>query len=551
MAGRPQEEQQVQLEVGVTQIIADFFGKVPLDHLKLLNTDWEREHTKVLVAEMNLNIISHISKAFVWEFRNQMCVSEDEIYLLRTIPEIFGDFVEVSKHYNKRERLTNLIMNEVTENIKSEESGIDRVVPSTRLCAIVEEACKMLKTCQVRSKLFKSVSWRDRIYKTNQTTEMFEASHDHETKQSHIVEDLMSRHLSRLSYPLLDDVSDAEFHVFVSESTPELQLLGKSIAQLLLLQSDKRLYQSLDSGGDKKESFERILLDHLSPCFAKHVTKTMIYHTFTQLKATLRVQESEEEAAETLRSLIRSINRLCKSEIHDKTHGILRFFKLKDAFSGKIPKFTKALTDLLYSHIRKSSNPDRAVYMEVHSRVLGCLGLMGWWLSSQVSEFSSKVCVYLLKLRVPINTQQQKDESRQQTADLKQEQVYVETVIELLVTRIYRKAKVTYSTGNPQAVIRRLFSKTWPLVRSNMHMSNDTLHYINKKVHRKLCQKFGSASTVLFLMNSGDPEFEDYIVSSLGHHLSQQPFSICRFLSSVCRACCSLLKTERDGDLIS
>ncbi|TNN54744.1 hypothetical protein EYF80_035027 [Liparis tanakae] len=116
----------------------------------------------------------------------------------------------------------------------------------------------------------------------------------------------------------------------------------------------------------------------------------------------------------------------------------------------------------------------------------------------------------------------------------------IKLFIETLVSRIFTKAKVDRTTPDYTAILTYLFERTWMEVKDIDFKPNpETFKKLDKAIFQKLCDKRGSAETLLLSIQSGEPAIGDFIASSVKDHLITPPQkgnAICRFFSSVGRS---------------
>ncbi|KAK1883699.1 Ergochrome cluster transcriptional regulator [Dissostichus eleginoides] len=113
----------------------------------------------------------------------------------------------------------------------------------------------------------------------------------------------------------------------------------------------------------------------------------------------------------------------------------------------------------------------------------------------------------------------------------------VRKLVENLVSRTFRKAKINSDFGNAETTTELLLKKIWAAVEgTDFKITSDTCIHHDKAVHKDLCKKWGSAEIVLVALCLERPDVVDYIVSTFKNRLMKPPkkgSTISRFCSSV------------------
>ena len=114
----------------------------------------------------------------------------------------------------------------------------------------------------------------------------------------------------------------------------------------------------------------------------------------------------------------------------------------------------------------------------------------------------------------------------------------VEVLLERLVTRIFKKAKVTWTLSNVHDIIQRFFEQTWAEVEGlDFDSSPETLENLEKAIYRDLIKTWGNAMWVLVSLKGGQPAVGERIASAVKGHLMAPP----RQRSCMCRCFSSML----------
>ncbi|KAL7392924.1 hypothetical protein ABVT39_003967 [Epinephelus coioides] len=114
----------------------------------------------------------------------------------------------------------------------------------------------------------------------------------------------------------------------------------------------------------------------------------------------------------------------------------------------------------------------------------------------------------------------------------------VRILVEKLVTRIYKKAKVNIKLNDPNIIIDLLSKKIWAEVQGgDFDITPEAFKSLDKTVFKDLVEFWGCAELVLVSLYKEQPEI-DHIVCTFTRHLmtpQRKGNAICRFFSSLGR----------------
>ena len=117
---------------------------------------------------------------------------------------------------------------------------------------------------------------------------------------------------------------------------------------------------------------------------------------------------------------------------------------------------------------------------------------MSWWLNTQAGSYSERVRRAIMDTELPVlsvTPAEQANAPESTEAD----KMSVMVILEKLVSRVHRKAKVRWTTGDPKDIIMGLFEKTWEEVKDeDLNFTPDTFKYCTwTRPFSKTCARSG------------------------------------------------------------
>ncbi|XP_032399895.1 uncharacterized protein LOC116706935 [Etheostoma spectabile] len=304
------------------------------------------------------------------------------------------------------------------------------------------------------------------------------------------------------------------------------------------------------------------------------LAKAWYYRILEELKAKF-LKQSNDKSEYSRQTAIETFDSLLQTEDGNKPeHGnvVNVIQKFENMTPGKSKTFTQTFTDLLYRDITRGIAPNLIpepmrgkscsngivpdshtdMYAEIRNKVRNFMGLMGWWLKTQIGCHGDRVADKILKeeslaaaqlpkvniTEKPVATAPAPSSVCEETRSVPA--AFIQMFTEKLVSRIYRKTKVNWSIGNPEDNVYHLFNRTWANVKGvDFDTTQKTVKNLDKTIFKDLCKKCGSADKVLISMRLKDPALERCIVYHVKDYLMRPPkkrSTICRFFLSVGKA---------------
>ncbi|XP_035859448.1 uncharacterized protein LOC118495494 [Sander lucioperca] len=620
-------------------LIESFFKKITPEQWESLKSCTSDDATKIMVADLLLDIITLLSKVWLTNLRRKNAAAPEEWVfseecVMSSLSDIFfRSFAGALNAEDQVEcvssqRLTGLVSKEVAESVKSALSTtmyttepviIQHITPPHRLNAMVGHVCKMIKAFTAKIKTLCSAqtcmetSHTSPTQKTEQTPFQGEVTEDMEPEdtddciQSPVttvepeisenissddsvieipiltaVEEIIRKEVMAIIDPLLDQVPDFKYELIRSECSREIEDVAEDIARSI---TQIRSLDGAEAASPKCQLFVKAITSKIKSFFTMRLAKAWYYRILEDLKAKFH-KESNVESEHSRQTAIESFDSLLQTEDNNKPQGrnvVNVIQKFKNMTLGKIKIFTQEFTDILYGEITLGMAPDLIpepmrgkscsnvnvpdshadmyadMYAEIRNKVWNFMGLIGWWLNTQIDSHSNRVVNKILKesLAAPqlpkVNITEKPVATAPAPSSVCEETCAVPAVLikiftEKLVSRIYRKAKVNWSIGNPEANIYHLSNRTWDEVKGiHFATTQKTFKNLDKAIFQDLCKKWGCADEVLIFMRLEDPALEKCIASSVKDYLTTPPKkcnTICRFFLSVGKAISNICRRK-------
>ncbi|XP_074488933.1 uncharacterized protein LOC141766197 [Sebastes fasciatus] len=554
----------------VSKLLNSFFKGMTADQWGLLKSGSPDDATMTMMGELLLDMTAALTKAFLKSLGSRTLASEDDVQinLGNAISQGFAEAlgVDVSVQCPSSKSLTTLISEEVSENVRSALSSpegiVQRLTPPSRLNNMILHACKM---CQAFIGKMKSVflarprKQRTICEQSDVEPEPSDAEDRHaatpssdvviEMKDIMYVTIIIKKQLNDITEPLLVDVPDSEYTLLQSQNSREIEDVAEEIARSIA-EDAVRQTPSAQKSKRSKKSIRSKIKKLLAKCFAK----TCLHRIVAQMRKRFN-RGSKVHSRESAKSLTKKITDLMKQP---ENHDLLGLgAPLINIPPGRVLEFTKVLSDLLYTHITHGPEiiPEPVIRANMRAdlqrKVLGFLCLARWWQIFQSDDLVDNMRHAILGTKprakkplaiaspsAPVSVMKSRDDSARRARN-EQKKNCVEVILERLVTRIFKKAKVTWTLSNVQDIIQRLFDQTWGEVEGlDFDSSPETLENLEKAIYRDLIKTWGNATWVLVSLKGGQTAVGERIASAVKGHLMAPPRQRC---CMVCRCFSSML----------
>eukprot|EP00064_Thunnus_orientalis_P004732 superscaffoldBa00000440_g4744 len=353
-----------------------------------------------------------------------------------------------------------------------------------------------------------------------------------------VVQEIIERAVSDITVPLLQDVAESEYQQLQSESSFYIEVVSNDISELIASEVRSLTPQSKE----KPRLSMREASSIIKSLFVKVLAKSSMHRIVAELKRKFR-HESEAESSQSMQSLIDSFESLLLVENGDKQkdqggNELSLFPRYKTLSGNNLAVVTNKLTEMMYSYIkygtvtipeairRKAAahpvvNP--AMYQDIWKKIRCFLALINWWQKTQAASHSDRLTLALqgtesiaqsplkevaeenaclIPTPVPA-TKRNKKRSRpsQKVAGVQEDTMgeinkkAVLFLVERLVSGLYNKAKLSWTTTQPEVIIQRLFQRIWAEVEgAELRITPETFEDLDKAVIKPLLKNWGCAT---------------------------------------------------------
>lgn len=574
-------------------LIKSFFERITEEQLKSLRSGSADEATKILLAELILDMIRSVTSSVLTALKNihnPESEEEDQPSVDQVTSQISSQALGIDDKVDSvsSRSLSDLLAEEVRRNVDSALSNglqnlqfaIDQnVTQPHRISAMVLHATKVLRELAMKMKTIfapRLNSEREEslirepvrfspapreelgLYdadgpqtrssvgprKNPQTASSCEGFR---SKTPERFQEDISKDLSDILTPLLEELPECEFKKLQREITEELQILSDEVGQMVCAR---------DTDNWK---VARVMIKEF---LAKSFAKVWIHRFLIQLKKKHR-QYSDIDSSALAESLVATCSSLTQLETEEKEDEnkdslTLLFRRIS---SSTILVFTKQLSDLIYPHFLPQTVPDSLkgseslrnleamyadTYADIQSKVWVFVVLLNWWLKTQGKTLSEKVDIPTAQtvaapreqVRRPNATLRYQEARQEAEPQVDRKSMLVKLLIDKVLWEIYCDVKML--PEKKDNITTRLFESVWAEVRlADVFVTAKSLKSTSVKIYRQLCKMWTSADQLLCLLISQDPTTEIHVASVFKGHLTTpatKPSYIRSFFSSLGRA---------------
>lgn len=428
----------------IRPLVESIFGRITEDQWRSLSSGSPCDGTKILLAELILEIISSVTRTLLTTIRGvnmplakRKVVSSLDAVLLQSLLEALGIPDQADNVYLKS--LSDLIQSEVRQNVDTYFSNTWQTVPPkvyhcivspSGLSAIVNLFSKVLKT--FGAKIKKSFTLRppkrpevksalEEVEDAAKTEDPFGSCNGClsccqsvssgttmpskkalaedciKTKACETLQEEINKVLGDIILPFMNDLPEDARNLLQSEAAVELQRLCDGIVTLLERKAKKKR---------PVKKVRRRIKTFLGKLFAK----VLIHCVVEQL----RRQHPEHGSTQNSQSVETLVEVTADGEKRDggKEDSLVLLFN--DIPSSERLVFTEELSGMIYCHFfrilsdfimgrktwRDLHIPEfhADMYADIQSKVWLLMELMNWWLNSEVSRLSKRVKIPKLDL---------------------------------------------------------------------------------------------------------------------------------------------------------
>ncbi|KAL7388506.1 hypothetical protein ABVT39_015255 [Epinephelus coioides] len=575
------QRQQIQQTVvnNFHYLMERFNDRLSASQLKLLHSDEADNPTKVMLAEMILDLVARVSRSIL---EDVTCVDIDTHVrpnLQNTIRESFGDYLGTGR---SSKYLSRLLSEEVTQIVNSLLSAtrdtvmpvsIAHITPPHRIDVMVRLICTMTKELEDEmtpsshnqgNTLDSFIHITEAEDKSDQSGARSKTAgtngNSNGTKTPNNVQDVLTNELSDIAVPFINDIPRCDCDLLLSNTAQESEGVRNYI----------RMFRRRATVNPQRyaPTHMREVTGKLKTFFAKQFAKLSLCRIVRQLRTEL--------SPECLQCFADDIDSLLEGgESHRGGYAVDSVCpSLQDIINGKVLAFSGELNDVLYSYIsdglfsenhpaafaREGSSPHNDIHKVINDKLWCFHGLLRWWLTSQAGVQCERVTLALKESAIVLtethidfviegtNFEPLKDSTPTATVEDPapvQETTPVQApasfrvLVEKLVSRTLKKQKVSTLRKKPSIIVDCVLERIWAKVKEeDFEINTETLLCLDKAIFKQLCKSWGNPERVLAAMTEEDPEVYDHIANAFKHHLKDPPKkrnTICRFFSCVGR----------------
>ncbi|KAL7401325.1 hypothetical protein ABVT39_026406 [Epinephelus coioides] len=533
-----------------------FLQQLPGTQLLLIRDGRTDNIITARLAELLLDMVVYLIDCHSANLTANTKISEDHVAstMGKAVPEAFAQALgtDTADPDISSQSLIKIMSEEVSKSVNSaittsrdaESRLMSHVTPSCRLNDMVEHAQSMMQSFIRKSKSFACLHLKSSpevlevvdiedddhdescsslpVQVESSETDSKQSADSSKRRKSH-VRNIVSKELGDILYILLDDASDAERDVLLDDMYQDCKSVMSDISE--------------SAGAAVRADKPKITL-----LLAKPYAKQLIHHAARNLKKIFS-PNSKVKSRESLQSFADSVSELLQPEGGEKhpADEERQLERLQHIAEGRV--FTEALRSLLSEYTIYMMTPESFCQLGPFRNTLAIIRratcitvwrfqvLLGWWLTYQAGTHCDNVMTALNATEptspAPAVTVPETGAepvlhlAPDQDSEIKR--LSVRLLVNKLVTRVCKKAKIQVRSEDLHVIIDHLSSRIWAEVEgADFEISPATFERLDKAVFMDLCKSWGCAELVLLRMNRGEQEI-DYVASTFKHHLMKPP----------------------------
>lgn len=576
----------------MSPLVQSFISSMTPEKLKMLRTGCPDDSTKILLAEMLLEIISAVSKLVLAGMKGKRTAVQDvKPTSCHLLPVLIAEALDVQKpvwaYCESTESLISMMHEEIAENVnlslsrKSSRAALmsTRIMPHSKLNTMVTHACKMLRniiklcatplirckkqprtesaatalddswhkqvtaradTCQPPLSAINLDSLQVIVSNESQRRMRDSPSTSGETAKSTKLE-VLEQEVRVLTESLLDDLTSTEVKWLQSKSCPEMEVLANFAEEIL--------NSSVSGDSRPKQTPPPTMKKKVKNFFNKHIAKVMLLRTAAKLrnKFTGDLDASGIKSVKSLASAVESLLQADGEQQNGNQDLVIETLKNVSSDSDLSQAFEQQCTELLYQKLteeqRRGSSSGRSscsvkslsvrpsrtsMCACIQDQVRMYLTITAWWLNTQAGGQSKRVSLILMDSETKRLRKQQEAEKKR---DLNKAALWM--LLGKLVTRLLKGAKITAAAMEPKKLIDYLFDCVWPLVEGT-NVAAKTNEKTDKVLFKRVCKLCGGPDKALLRLLVNDDRVPVFIATTLGELWAEKEQSrFSRFLSAV------------------
>ncbi|TWW73021.1 hypothetical protein D4764_15G0004150 [Takifugu flavidus] len=477
--------------------------------------------TTILVAELILEIIAALSNSVVSTLMSHTPTSEESVLtkleenLSQTILEALGIQDEVDTDGIRT--LTDTIQKEVKANLNhsyssSEKVANQRITPISRINAMIVQFVEIFKKFSDEIKTFIG----PRPHKISECTLSSRDLLLDEDIKSPIAEGIrkeINYEFRDIFSPLMVDLPEDECKDLHREISEEIKIVAEEIRTFSETRSETI---AVKPAVKKIKSF-----------FAKCFAKVCLMRIFAKLKKKHPKQaKAKSDSVETILEKLSS--QFLDQEDHNTECEDALVQVFTDLCGNKVLDFNQELSNEIYHHsVPEDPSPTveredpSEVHADIRSKAWVFMGLMNWYLKTQVKWVIDRVTVPYVdrsginKLPEPVRSD---DDVARQEAQRAKNKSYLKFVIKKVVFTVCSDAQVLPMTAYD--LINNLVEIVWERVKEEQfYTDSEVFENLEKNIKKLLYKVLGSPDNVMFSIICEEPVVVDQIMLIINKQL--------------------------------
>jgi len=578
-----QTEAQRELQHEIELLIKSFFQGMTAKQWELLKRGTTEDSTKILLAELILDIIVTATKAiWTWFHLYKSELYEDFFIMGDVIIDLFSDVLNIQNR-EKCESAVRLVYNissEIEDSVKSvftsskEGIIIQHFTAAGIINTIVCHAIQMLKeltanmktefsprTRRQRTKLTSALNSPQHVVKPSCAESGDRGPHSPviNMKTVKYVKSIIEKNLKDIMDPLFDDVPDFEYERLESVISQEAEDIAENVA--FAIAKDNRLEKGEAAGPSPTvEQTMREIGGQIEISFAKSFAKMWLHLQTERLMAKYNPDANVERDYSGQSDLSSVIDKMMKwdkrPQAENNASALPKFQNYSENNSLII---TEELSDLLYNNILQWMAPEvdplkrtyrtgetptlhTNMYAAIQRKVLVFLRLQRWWQITQVGHHAKRLRDSIAKAEspelplapvvientpqsVPLQSEPKPSKPVPRKVERSRRELAINLFVEMLLTKLCQKARMSpiASSVDIRLIMIRIIERTWAEVKDlEFEIKTKTCRKLEKAICKELCKNWGSAKAVLLCIKNPEPDLENFIAFAVKRHLRRE-----------------------------
>ena len=553
----------------IRPLIENFFTRTTSEEWDLLKLGKPDNITKVLLAELFLDILDTVSTALLKTQEDSFSTITQEDVRNRLGDTIRASFAPGGKLESVNlANLTDLVVQEVTDTVNSSVGNrpID-VSPQELLLTRVTDPGKLGQMIAIITKMFKAFATKIKRLsggKLREPRNRMSTSQEQNPAESNVrvssrlssvcsdecksVEEVIVKEVTDITQPIFDEVLDIEN--IKQNSSVEIinaaeEIIKPAIEESIqIVTGESNIPNSKEREiPNKSKTRKRRKIKNL---FAKTFATAWIFRILTQVKTCCK-KKPKVKSRQSINQLMGDIYSLLQTEMGmTAEEETCVFEKVNIIPPERALVFTKGIAGLLYMYAtnQKMDSDSKSplvvpesgteMYSDILKKVSYFLSIMSWFVNNQVDSHtktvmaagrSSPVTPEIPQVSDPKKKEKNKNKNKKRRTNKlsdTQKHIYVRILVNQIVTKTHTKTKVALTSENVVKTIENLFNSTWAELKdTDLDPITKNIKNLYTVIFKDLCKKWSCPELLLVAMRMEEPEVGKCIATSLIRQLSK------------------------------